>query len=664
MSNINENLEKIQNAIYGEEVRGAIVDSIKQCYDDNAQEGNSNAEVISSRGNYRTLRERLDSLDYVSFTMQTDQEIVKNTDFEVPHEYKLGGEGLIILTEGSKLIKDINYVEIDSLHIQFKDWDVPIGTNLEFICNTNKVMQADEVYIKELEEENAAFKDLLPFGQKTGENITLEDSGEIKLKKLRIEGNTQQETREGYNLLDCSALKTQTISGVTFTVNKDKSITATGTAAENVTLNLVGSGSNFPLSLEAGNYMLSGCTNGSKDTYMIEIYNGTNYYRVTDRMALLSFTEDVNIRAYIAIKRGVTMSNVTFYPMLAKGTEIKGYEQYGAMPSMEFQSAIKSCENSINFTICNKNLITNLQNGHWDNKNKILTNTDSLIFKSFKTFVKAGTYTLSCNTKINIIRAFTEDNNSAYVVFLGETINVNSYTITIEKDTTLYLSVRRNDNTEWFNADLLQLEKSNVKTNYVEHKEQNYTFPLKQKLHKEDYLTEDGIHHNRKEIELDGATEKFKISSINRYENSLYYCTVALAKTAINGSRVCCSHFKNKNQAVIAGNCYITGSGGILVLVLEDQTITTVKQANAWLAQQKEAGTPVAVNYLLAVEELEEYSTEQKAIYSEILRTAKSYKEKTHIFSADEISPKFEVEYYKDIEAYVISEIKGGATNG
>ena len=192
--------------------------------------------------------------------------------------------------------------------------------------------------------------------------------------------------------------------------------------------------------------------------------------------------------------------------------------------------------------------------------------------------------------------------------------------------------------------------------NYVEHKKQNTAFPLKQKLHKEDYLTEDGIHHNRKEIELDGATEKFKISSINRYENSLYYCTVALAKTAINGSRVCCSHFKNKNQAVIAGNCYITGSGGILVLVLEDQTITTVKQANNWLAEQKANGTPVVVNYELATEELEEYSTEQKIAYNELMQ-AKSYKEKTHIYSTDEISPVFDVEYCKDIECYINSKL-------
>lgn len=132
MSNINKILEKIQSAIYGEEVRGAIVDAIKQCYDDNAQEGNSNAEVIMARGKYETLRERLDSLDHMNFTMQTDQEIIKNTNFELPHAYILGGQGLTVIYEGCKLIKDINYTEVDETHIKF-DWNIPAETNFEFI---------------------------------------------------------------------------------------------------------------------------------------------------------------------------------------------------------------------------------------------------------------------------------------------------------------------------------------------------------------------------------------------------------------------------------------------------------------------------------------------------------------------------------------------------
>lgn len=62
----------------------------------------------------------------------TDTEITQNTNYEVP-SYKLGTNSLFVYFEGSKLIKDLNYIEVDNTHIQFKDWNVPVGSNLEII---------------------------------------------------------------------------------------------------------------------------------------------------------------------------------------------------------------------------------------------------------------------------------------------------------------------------------------------------------------------------------------------------------------------------------------------------------------------------------------------------------------------------------------------------
>lgn len=58
--------------------------------------------------------------------------IEQNTNYEVP-TYEVGTNSLSIYFEGSKLIKDLNYIEIDTTHIQFKDWNVPVGSNLEII---------------------------------------------------------------------------------------------------------------------------------------------------------------------------------------------------------------------------------------------------------------------------------------------------------------------------------------------------------------------------------------------------------------------------------------------------------------------------------------------------------------------------------------------------
>ena len=60
MTSIQEHLDKIKNAIFGKDVRQAIHDSIKQCYDDAAvNHDNANMEVKLARGSHNTLNDRL-----------------------------------------------------------------------------------------------------------------------------------------------------------------------------------------------------------------------------------------------------------------------------------------------------------------------------------------------------------------------------------------------------------------------------------------------------------------------------------------------------------------------------------------------------------------------------------------------------------------------------
>lgn len=63
MSITNE-LNQIKNAIYGREVRGAIHDAIKECYDDaSVNHDNANMEVKIARGTHATLNDRLNKTD-------------------------------------------------------------------------------------------------------------------------------------------------------------------------------------------------------------------------------------------------------------------------------------------------------------------------------------------------------------------------------------------------------------------------------------------------------------------------------------------------------------------------------------------------------------------------------------------------------------------------
>lgn len=201
--------------------------------------------------------------------------------------------------------------------------------------------------------------------------------------------------------------------------------------------------------------------------------------------------------------------------------------------------------------------------------------------------------------------------------------------------------------------EVFQLERNTDKTTSEEHKQQTIIFPFKQgqKLMQGDYLADDGIHNTKTQIQLDGVTNGLKVSKVTKHSNNIYYCVINLVKQSINNttdvSSMYCSHFMPHFE-VKPGSCYIAGSGLYLVLVLTDQTITTVDAANTWLATQKEKGTPVVIEYKLAEEEIETYTEVQKEAHEQI-KNAISYKGQTNIFSTNEIKPIFEVEALADI---------------
>lgn len=68
----------------------------------------------------------------------TTSNISQNTNYTVPQKYCVGKGELWVFFEGILLSEDEHYVEVgtkgeESTVIQFKDWDVPAGYNLEFI---------------------------------------------------------------------------------------------------------------------------------------------------------------------------------------------------------------------------------------------------------------------------------------------------------------------------------------------------------------------------------------------------------------------------------------------------------------------------------------------------------------------------------------------------
>ena len=120
------------------------------------------------------------------------------------------------------------------------------------------------------------------------------------------------------NVLHVTATS-RTMNGVTFTVNADKSILVNGTASEQTVFTV--SASEIPL---LGNFILSGCPKGgSGNTYSLvaayhDLISSVWVNEEYDVGTGLMIAEDgtKKIKVSILVRKGVTVSNLVFYPML------------------------------------------------------------------------------------------------------------------------------------------------------------------------------------------------------------------------------------------------------------------------------------------------------------------------------------------------------------
>lgn len=184
----------------------------------------------------------------------------------------------------------------------------------------------------------------------SGEVIAVADAADRPLKGLSICGKTIQNGTPtpsapvalesvgesigvkvcGKNLLPFPyADGTKTHNGITYTVNADGSITANGTATATSDFNLCLSKSPFQLK-EGEQYIYSGCPKGgSNTTYRIRLQDNTYYQSENDTGDGIAFTARYeNFYAWIDIKAGTTLNNLTFYPMIRLASTGAEFEPY------------------------------------------------------------------------------------------------------------------------------------------------------------------------------------------------------------------------------------------------------------------------------------------------------------------------------------------------
>lgn len=253
-------------------------------------------------------------------------------------------------------------------------------------------------------------------GQAEGESLYLQDSSNARFREFGIGGNSEQEKREGYNKLYLDILKTGSINGVDYSIEGNK-ITLNGTTTQETDIYFVGSwgGTENPekRKLTAGTYtmILKGPQKGNR--FAVKMYCGTKEVMVLERVNTNNYVQKIiteetymsNI--YITISGNMKLNNETFEIMVLEGEytdqTAPEYEDYGAMPSLEFLSEIEAVGQDVN--IFDKNSAT---------KGIMFTATDEVQNDKYfsSDYIKVKKNTDYCtNEYAPVIKAFDADKN-------------------------------------------------------------------------------------------------------------------------------------------------------------------------------------------------------------------------------------------------------------
>lgn len=181
---------------------------------------------------------------------------------------------------------------------------------------------------------------------------------------------------------------------------------------------------------------------------------------------------------------------------------------------------------------------------------------------------------------------------------------------------------------------------------FQEQEKQEFVFPLLegQVLREGDYLADDGIQNKRIQTSFNG-TENWAF-------NSTYECvTINILVLGFQlgvDANIISNRFKAASKGEEGIN-YISSNS----LYVKIDGLTTLEEYKAKFAEWEEEGEPFTIEGNALEMTVTAYTPEQQKVYNEIVNTAKTYKTVTNIFSTNEVSPKFEVEYRQDIKSLI-----------
>ena len=223
-------------------------------------------------------------------------------------------------------------------------------TELETAKNT-AIVEYDAHAESVLTETNDLFN-ALDTEKASGTELYIEDAKPCRVINTGVNGMYKQETTSGKNLLEV-VVTSQTINGITFTINKDKTVTVNGTANGNSILIL----NSFDFQ-NGETYILNGCpNNGGINSYKLDAFGQTGLSNDIGNGIGINIGGQRNIR--IVIFDGNSVNNLVFKPMIIKGSQATEYEPYTgaiASPNPDYKQEIEQVE-SVKLQCTGSNLL-------------------------------------------------------------------------------------------------------------------------------------------------------------------------------------------------------------------------------------------------------------------------------------------------------------------
>ena len=263
---------------------------------------------------------------------------------------------------------------ISNINSKNKEQDTNIEQLQENTETSNNKIEKLETELKEMQED---FYQNSIRGQASGEYIHVEDSSNCRAK-IKISGNSEQETRSGKNILENSDNNVSQY-GLTATIQNDGSVKISGTSTAETTKYLTNI-KKFSVDLiKEGNYTISFKNSKNMNDVSIRLrkYNGTDKTEIKNiYLNAINKSEVLNLKSLIdtdtieieldVICYGNSEYNFVLYPQLELGEETE-YEEYGVMPSPDYPSEIEVVGSNVNL-FAGGDTVTN--NGVTFTKNK------------------------------------------------------------------------------------------------------------------------------------------------------------------------------------------------------------------------------------------------------------------------------------------------------